>query len=102
TFNVNNVNKLLANLLGWLRDSRPDVAGLQELNAIASEFPIAIIKKVGYEAVWRGESGWNGVAILARSCEPVVTRTTLPGDPDDPHSRYIEAAVSGVLIATLY
>ena len=89
-------------MLGWLRDSRPDVACLQELKAIDSEFPIATIKKVGYEAVWRGESGWNGVAILARGCEPVVTRTTLPGDPDDTQSRYVEAAVSGVLMATLY
>jgi exodeoxyribonuclease III len=78
------------------------VACLQELKAIDSEFPIAAIKKAGYGAVWRGESGWNGVAILARGCEPVVTRTSLPGEPDDTQSRYIEAAVSGVLIATLY
>ena len=78
------------------------MACLQELKAIDSEFPIATIKKVDYEAVWRGESGWNGVAILARGCEPVVTRTTLPGDPDDTQSRYVEAAVSGVLMATLY
>jgi exodeoxyribonuclease III len=78
------------------------VACLQELKAIDSEFPIAAIKTAGYGAVWRGESGWNGVAILARGCEPVITGTALPGDSDDRQSRYIEAAVSGVLIATLY
>jgi DNA polymerase I len=78
------------------------VACLQELKAADSDFPIAVIKKVGYDSVWRGESGWNGVAILAHGCEPVVTRTALPGDPDDRQSRYIEAAVNGVLIATLY
>ena len=82
--------------------ARPDVACLQELKATDSEFPIAAIEKAGYGAVWRGQKSWNGVAILARDGEPVVTRTELPGDPDDTQSRYIEAAVNGVLIATLY
>ena len=102
TFNINNVNKRLANLLGWLRRARPDVACLQELKATDSEFPVTAIKKAGYGAVWRGQKSWNGVAILGRDCEPVVTRTALPGDPADTQSRYIEAAVNGVLIATLY
>ena len=102
TFNINNVNKRLANLLDWLRQARPDVACLQELKTTDSGFPIAAIEKAGYGAVWRGQKSWNGVAILARDCEPVLTRTALPGDPDDTQSRYIEAAVNGVLIATLY
>jgi exodeoxyribonuclease-3 len=102
TFNINNVNKRLTNLLTWLRQARPDVACLQELKATDAEFPIAAIQKVSYGAVWRGERSWNGVAILARDCEPVLTRTALPGDPGDKQSRYIEAAVKGVLIATLY
>ena len=102
TFNINNVNKRLANLVAWLRQGRPDVACLQELKATDSEFPVAAIEKAGYGAVWRGEKSWNGVAILARGGEPVVTRTALPGDPADTQSRYIEAAVNGVLVATLY
>jgi exodeoxyribonuclease-3 len=102
TFNVNNVNKRLANLLDWLREMRPDVACLQELKATDSEFPIATIEKAGYGAVWLGQKSWNGVAILARDCDPVLTRTALPGDSADTQSRYIEAAVKGVLIATLY
>jgi exodeoxyribonuclease III len=102
TFNVNNVGKRLANLLDWLRRARPDVACLQELKATDARFPIAAIEKAGYGAVWRGEKSWNGVAILARGCEPVLTRTPLPGDPEDRQSRYIEAALKGVLIATLY
>ena len=80
TFNVNNVNKRLGNLLDWLKATRPDVACLQELKATDSEFPVAAIEKAGYGAVWRGQKSWNGVAILARDCEPVVTHTTLPGD----------------------
>jgi exodeoxyribonuclease III len=102
TFNVNDINKRLANLLAWLRRAQPDVACLQELKTTDAGFPVAAIEKAGYGAVWRGEKSWNGVAILARGCEPVLTRTALPGDPDDKQSRYIEAAVKGVLIATLY
>jgi exodeoxyribonuclease III len=102
TFNINNISKRLANLMDWLREARPDVVCLQELKATDSEFPIAAIEKAGYGAVWRGQKSWNGVAVLARDNEPVVTRTELPGDSDDTQSRYIEAAVSGVLIATLY
>ena len=102
TFNINNVNKRLANLAAWLRQAGPDVVCLQELKATDSEFPIAAIKKAGYDAVWRGEKSWNGVAILGRGGEPVLTRTGLPGDPADTQSRYIEAAVNGVLVATLY
>ena len=102
TFNINDVNKRLTNLLDWLRRARPDIACLQELKATDAGFPVAAIEKAGYGAVWRGQKSWNGVAILARGCEPVLTRNRLPGDPDDTQSRYIEAAVSGVLIATLY
>ena len=102
TFNVNDAKKRLANILGWLRRTRPDVACLQELKATDSEFPIAAIKKAGYEAVVRGQKSWNGVAILGRDCEPVVTRSRLPRDPEDTQSRYVEAAVNGVLIANIY
>src|SRR5262245_17414429 len=102
TFNINNINKRLANLLEWLRDAGPDVVCLQELKATDAEFPIAAIRQAGYDAVWRGQKTWNGVAILARNSEPVLTQTDVPGDPGDTHSRYIEAAVRGVLIGCLY
>jgi exodeoxyribonuclease-3 len=102
TFNINNINKRLENLLAWLRDARPDVTCLQELKTTDSEFPAVAIEKAGYDAVWRGQKSWNGVAILARATEPVVTHTVLPGDKADTQSRYIEAAVNGVLIGTLY
>jgi exodeoxyribonuclease-3 len=102
SFNVNNVRKRLPNLVAWLRSAKPDVACLQELKATDREFPADALRKAGYEAVWRGERTWNGVAILARGVMPVVTRTELPGDADDAQARYIEAAVNGVLIASLY
>jgi exonuclease III len=56
----------------------------------------------GYGAVWRGQKTWNGVAILARGKDPVLTRTELPGDRSDQQSRYIEAAVQGILIGCVY
>jgi exodeoxyribonuclease-3 len=102
TFNINNINKRLPNLLDWLEEARPDVVCLQELKATDKQFPRAAIEAAGYGSVSRGQSAWNGVAILARDAEPVLTRAGLPGDPDDGQSRYIEAAVNGVLIASLY
>ena len=102
TFNINNVVRRLPNLLEWLAEAQPDVACLQELKATDSAFPEAALAAAGYGAVWRGERSWNGVAILARDAEPILTRDALPGDPADRQSRYIEAAVQGVLVASLY
>jgi len=102
TFNINDVNKRLGNLLAWLRAAKPDVVCLQELKATDREFPKAAVEKAGYGAIWRGQKSWNGVAILALGAEPIVTRTELPGDPNDSQARYIEAAVNGVLISSLY
>ena len=102
TFNINNVVKRLPNLLAWLEEAEPDVVCLQELKASDREFPVGEINDAGYGAVWRGERSWNGVAILARGVDPLVTRRNLPGDMDDKQSRYIEAAVSGVLVASIY
>ncbi len=102
TFNINNVNKRLPNLLAWLEKARPDVVSLQELKAEQRSFPADAMRALGYEAVWVGERSWNGVAILARNCEPVLTRSNLPGNPDDHQARYIEAAVNGVLITSIY
>jgi exodeoxyribonuclease-3 len=102
TFNVNGINGRLPQLLEWLEEEQPDVACLQELKAPDDKFPARAIEKAGYGAVWHGQPRWNGVAMLARGCEPVETRRGLPDDPDPSHSRYIEAAVRGVLIGCLY
>ncbi|WP_456734402.1 exodeoxyribonuclease III [Bradyrhizobium sp. USDA 3364] len=102
TFNINNVNRRLPNLLHWLQSARPDVVSLQELKASDAEFPAAAIEKAGYGAVWQGQKTWNGVAILARKAEPVLIRTALPGDAGDHEARYIEAAVRGIVVTSLY
>jgi exodeoxyribonuclease III len=107
TFNINNINKRLDNLLAWLAKAEPDVVSLQELKAEQQAFPVNALRTLGYEAVWQGERSWNGVAILARNQVPVLTRTSLPGNSDgrnneDHQARYIEAAVQGVLITSLY
>jgi exodeoxyribonuclease-3 len=102
TFNVNGIRSRQANLLDWLAREQPDVACLQELKAPDESFPIAAINAAGYGAIWHGQKSWNGVAILARGAEPVESRRGLPGDPDDTHSRYIEAAVHGVIVGCLY
>ncbi|MHC1949504.1 exodeoxyribonuclease III [Bradyrhizobium sp. UFLA06-06] len=102
TFNINNVNRRLPNLLHWLKTAKPDIVSLQELKASDAEFPAAAIEQAGYGAVWQGQRTWNGVAILARKAEPVLIRTALPGDAGDHEARYIEAAVRGIVVTSLY
>ncbi|OCO98424.1 MULTISPECIES: exodeoxyribonuclease III [unclassified Ensifer] len=102
TFNINGITRRLENLIAWLGQAKPDIVCLQELKAADGEFPRDAIEKAGYSAVWQGQAAWNGVAILSRDSEPVLTRVGLEGDPSDKQSRYIEAAVSGILVACLY
>jgi exodeoxyribonuclease-3 len=102
TYNVNGVNGRLPILLEWLESARPDVVCLQELKAPQDKFPAAAIEKAGYGAIWQGQPRWNGVAILARACDPVETHRGLPGDSSDEQARYIEAACRGILVGCLY
>ena len=102
TFNINNINKRFGPLAAWLKKARPDVVCLQELKCEQQRFPASRLRDLGYEAIWKGQRSWNGVAILARGIEPILTADKLPGDPADTQSRYIEAAVKGVLIGCIY
>jgi exodeoxyribonuclease-3 len=102
TYNVNGIGSRLPALLQWLEETKPDVACLQELKAPQEKFPEAAIRDAGYGVIWHGQKSWNGVAILARGCDPHETGRGLPGDPTDEQSRYIEAIVNGVRIACLY
>lgn len=102
TYNVNGIGGRLPVLLKWLSLAEPDIVVLQELKAPQEAFPETAIKAAGYQAIWHGQSRWNGVALLSRVGEIHETRRGLPGDPSDEQSRYIEAAVGGVLIAGLY
>lgn len=102
TYNVNGVNGRLNVLLRWLEESKPDVACLQELKAPQEKFPEKAIQDAGYNAIWHGQKSWNGVAILARNMEIKEVIRALPGDPEDEHSRYIEAMVNDIRIGCLY
>ncbi len=102
TFNVNGIRSRLARVLEWLEREQPDIACLQELKGEDTVFPVAEFNRLGYGAIWHGQRSWNGVAILARDGEPIESKRGLPGDPDDLHSRYIEAAVHGVIVGCLY
>ncbi len=102
SYNVNGVNGRLEVLLRWLDEASPDVVCLQELKAPDGKFPAKMIEAAGYGAVWHGQKSWNGVAILAKGQEPLITRKGLPGDPDDSQSRYIEAVIDGMLIGCVY
>jgi exodeoxyribonuclease III len=102
TYNVNGVNGRLPVLLRWLAETQPDVACLQELKAPQEKFPEHAIREAGYGVIWHGQKSWNGVAILAKGLDPVETQRGLPGDPDDLHSRYIEATIGELIVGCLY
>jgi len=102
TYNVNGVNGRLPVLLRWLEETKPDVVCLQELKAPQENFPEKALQDAGYNAIWHGQKSWNGVAILSRNLEIQELRRVLPGDPEDSHSRYIEAFVNGIVIGCLY
>ena len=102
TYNINGIGARLPNLLRWLDETAPDIVCLQELKAPQEKFPELAIRAAGYGVIWHGQKSWNGVAILARGAEPVEIRRALPGDPEDVHSRYIEATVGGILLGCLY
>ena len=102
TFNINGIRARMPRLLEWLEREQPDVACLQELKCADEALPVADIEAAGYGAVWHGQKGFNGVAIMARGSAPALRRVGLPGDPDDSHSRYIEAEVGGLIVASIY
>jgi exodeoxyribonuclease III len=102
TYNVNGVNGRLPVLLRWLKETQPEIVCLQELKAPQEKFPADAIRDAGYSALWHGQKSWNGVAIMARGAEPIEVRRGLPGDPDDLHSRYIEATVGDLTVGCLY
>lgn len=102
TFNVNGIRSRLDILLQWLEKEQPDIVCLQELKCIDAAFPADALHRAGYQAIWVGQTSWNGVAILSRGSEPLETRRKLPGMLKDPQSRYIEAVVKGVVVACLY
>ena len=102
TYNVNGVHARLPVLLRWLQESTPDVVCLQELKTPQERFPEQSIQEAGYQAIWHGQKSWNGVAILSKNDKPEERNRVLPGDPDDLHSRYIEASVNGIIVSCLY
>jgi len=102
TFNINGIRARMPRLLEYLERERPDIACLQELKCADDALPAGEIEAAGYHAVWHGQKGFNGVAVLSRSAPPALRQVGLPGDPDDTHSRYIEAEVDGLIVASIY
>lgn len=102
TWNINGVNRRLPLVLEWLDEQKPDIVALQEIKTVDADFPTAALEAAGYGSLCVGQRTWNGVALLARDAEPIVVRRALPGDAEDHQARYLEAAIRGVLVASIY
>ncbi len=102
SYNINGISSRFGNLTRWLEEFRPDIVGLQELKCASDQFPVRAVEALGYSAIWHGQKSWNGVALLSRVGIPVETRRALPDDPDLEQSRYIEAAICGILVGNMY
>ncbi len=111
TFNVNSVRARIVNLLEWLEESQPDVVLLQEIKTVNEDFPTLEFEAKGYKAAIHGQKSYNGVAILSK--HPIEDITLgLPGtdgptsdkwqEGDADQSRYIEATIQGVRVASIY
>jgi exodeoxyribonuclease-3 len=103
TYNVNGIRARLPRLLEYLQEQKPDAVCLQELKCAEENLPVQELRAAGYEGVWHGQKGFNGVAILSLAeAPPVLRKRGLAPDPADSHSRYIEAEVGGIVLASLY
>ena len=107
TYNVNGIKARLPRLLEYLAEEQPDVVCLQELKSSDETVPAADIEAAGYGAVWHGQKGFNGVAVLARGQQPIERQRGLAGEPEDEHSRYLECEIPGedgrgLVVASIY
>ncbi len=72
---------------------------LQELKGL--DFPADHFLALGYHSAAVTQKTYNGVAVLART--PIETlATTLPGDSEDSHARFLETRVAGLHLINLY
>ena len=102
TFNVNGVKGRLPRLLEWLEETRPDVVCLQEIKTGDPALPAKALADAGYRGVWHPQRSHHGVAVLARGELPREIGRTLPGDPADAASRWLECEVHGLHVASVY
>ncbi len=101
SWNVNSIRSRLVLVLDWLHSYRPDALCLQETKVDDKDFPAEQIREAGYQVVFRGERGYNGVAIISQSAPREVrfglgTRT----DPDE--ERIIAASIDGIPVVNTY
>ncbi|HWH17805.1 MAG TPA: exodeoxyribonuclease III [Allosphingosinicella sp.] len=107
TYNLNGIRARLPRLVEYLVEQKPEVVCLQEIKCADDSIPAGDVRQAGYDGLWHGQKGFNGVAILTRDGAAArLRRMGLPGDPEDSQSRYVEAEVDGkegpIVIASLY
>ena len=92
SFNINGIKARTPALINWLKESKPDVALLQEIKSIDEAFPKETFEDLGYNVETNGQKSFNGVAILSKYPLREIKRG-LPGDKSDEQARWIEGTI---------
>ncbi len=101
TFNANSLRARMEAVTAWLARHQPDILCIQETKVQDAEFPLAAIQAAGYQAAFRGEKSYNGVAILSRD-EPDEVRFGFDdGGPAD-ETRLVWARFGALNIVNTY
>jgi exodeoxyribonuclease-3 len=101
SWNVNSINARLDIVTSWVAGDHCDVLLIQETKSQDVHFPIAAFRDIGWHVAFHGQKSYNGVAIVSRhKIEDVASG--LAGDDSDEQARYMEAAIGGIRVATIY
>ena len=101
TFNVNSIRARIGIVVAWLKKTKPDVLCMQETKVVDDDFPVMAFQGAGYHVAFRGEKGYNGVAIASRQPLKNVAFGIDDGGPRD-EARLIRGTLGGVHIVNTY
>lgn len=88
SFNINGIRARPHQLEALKSRQDPDVIGLQESKVQDEDFPLEMVRTLGYQARFHGQKAHYGVALLSKEA-PVTVVKGLPGEAEDAQRRVI-------------